>query len=292
MTRSPLRCCISMIWSSALLQASSSLSIGRTRTWPRSLPATEMHFRHFSREFVVNVCDCGKKPLRVILNHHCHAARRRDTLNKIIDCFSRFLSLSLSLSYQRRRLETSSYHLASLATGRTQPLWSESFESLMDKWIVGILIYVLCFKIIMPQRVFICILTVSGVRFVFASHIFFLPVRAVCVFCTSRFHAALIEAKQTWIPLCIVAYKFTGLSVTLIPPHAVQLCKYICDKQKHAHTQTNIYYPPVSADHASIALPLWDLVPGSTRCSMYSQMLILGSEFAQNSSLRHQYYHT
>ena len=52
MTRSPLRCCTSIIWSSALVQASSSLSIGRTCAWPRRLPVTEMNFRHFSREFV------------------------------------------------------------------------------------------------------------------------------------------------------------------------------------------------------------------------------------------------
>jgi len=51
MTRSPLQCCTSIIRSSALVQVSSSLSIGRTCAWPRRLPATEMHFRHFSREF-------------------------------------------------------------------------------------------------------------------------------------------------------------------------------------------------------------------------------------------------
>ena len=52
MTRSPLQCCTSIIRSSALVQASSSLSTGRTCAWPRSLPVTEMHFRHFSREFL------------------------------------------------------------------------------------------------------------------------------------------------------------------------------------------------------------------------------------------------
>jgi len=46
----PLRCCTSIIWSSALVQALSSLSIGRTCAGPRRLPVTEMHFRHFSRE--------------------------------------------------------------------------------------------------------------------------------------------------------------------------------------------------------------------------------------------------
>ena len=51
MTRSPLRCCTSIIQSSALVQASSSLSIGRTCAWPWRLPVTEMNFRHFSREF-------------------------------------------------------------------------------------------------------------------------------------------------------------------------------------------------------------------------------------------------
>jgi len=55
MTRSPLRCCTSIIRSSALVQDSSSLSIGRTCACPRRLPVTEMHFRHFSRECV---CVC------------------------------------------------------------------------------------------------------------------------------------------------------------------------------------------------------------------------------------------
>jgi len=53
MMRSPLRCCTSIIRSSALVQASSSLSIGRTCAWPRRLPITEMHFRHFSCEFFI-----------------------------------------------------------------------------------------------------------------------------------------------------------------------------------------------------------------------------------------------
>jgi len=50
MTRSPLRCCTSIIQSSALVQASSSWFMGRTRARPRRLPVTEMHFRRFSRE--------------------------------------------------------------------------------------------------------------------------------------------------------------------------------------------------------------------------------------------------
>ena len=52
MTRSALRCCTSIIRSFALVQASSSLSIGRTCAWPWRLPVTEMLFRHFSREFI------------------------------------------------------------------------------------------------------------------------------------------------------------------------------------------------------------------------------------------------
>jgi len=52
MTQSALQCCTSIIQSSALVQASSSLSIGRTCAWPRRAPVTEMHFRHYSREFI------------------------------------------------------------------------------------------------------------------------------------------------------------------------------------------------------------------------------------------------
>jgi len=33
--------------------AVATLSIGRTCAWPRRLPVTEMHFRHFSRQFTV-----------------------------------------------------------------------------------------------------------------------------------------------------------------------------------------------------------------------------------------------
>jgi len=54
MTRSPLQCYTSIIRSSALVQASTSLSIGRTCAWPRRLPVTEMHFCHFSHEFLNN----------------------------------------------------------------------------------------------------------------------------------------------------------------------------------------------------------------------------------------------
>jgi len=53
-------CCTSIIRSSALVQASSSLPIGRTCAWPRRLPVTEMHFRHFAREFRIEI---SKNPL-------------------------------------------------------------------------------------------------------------------------------------------------------------------------------------------------------------------------------------
>jgi len=46
MTRLPLRCCTSIIQSSALVQASSSLSMGRTRAWPQNLSPTNFYFRH------------------------------------------------------------------------------------------------------------------------------------------------------------------------------------------------------------------------------------------------------
>jgi len=51
MTRSPLRCCASIIQSSMLVQASSSLSISRPCAWPRRLLVTRIHFRHFLHEF-------------------------------------------------------------------------------------------------------------------------------------------------------------------------------------------------------------------------------------------------
>jgi len=41
----------SIIRSSVLVQASSSLSMGRTRAWPQSSPIKEIYFRHFSCEF-------------------------------------------------------------------------------------------------------------------------------------------------------------------------------------------------------------------------------------------------
>jgi len=46
MTRSPLRCRTSIIQSSALVQASSSLSMGRTRAWLRGSLHHKL-FRHF-----------------------------------------------------------------------------------------------------------------------------------------------------------------------------------------------------------------------------------------------------
>ena len=47
MTRSPLQCCTSIIRSSALVQASFSLSIGRTCAWPRRLPVNRNAFSPF-----------------------------------------------------------------------------------------------------------------------------------------------------------------------------------------------------------------------------------------------------
>jgi len=46
MMRSPLRCCTSIIRSSTLVQASSSLSMVRTRAWPRTSSSTKIYFRH------------------------------------------------------------------------------------------------------------------------------------------------------------------------------------------------------------------------------------------------------
>ena len=47
--RSPLRCCTSIIRSSALVQASSSLSVGRTCAGPRGSLHQKLYFRHFFR---------------------------------------------------------------------------------------------------------------------------------------------------------------------------------------------------------------------------------------------------
>ena len=53
MTRSLLRYCTSIIRSSALVQASSSLSMGSTRTWPRGgYPSQKCIFAIFARVFV------------------------------------------------------------------------------------------------------------------------------------------------------------------------------------------------------------------------------------------------
>jgi len=46
MTRSPLRCCTSIIRPSALSQASSSLSMVRTRAWLRTSSSTKFYFCH------------------------------------------------------------------------------------------------------------------------------------------------------------------------------------------------------------------------------------------------------
>ena len=56
MTRSPLWCCTSIIRSSALVQASSSLSMGHTRTLSRGSLHQEFYFGHFfARVFQVIV---------------------------------------------------------------------------------------------------------------------------------------------------------------------------------------------------------------------------------------------
>jgi len=55
MTRSPLRCYTSIIRSSALVLASSSLSMGRARTWPTEATRHRNVFSPFSREFSIVV---------------------------------------------------------------------------------------------------------------------------------------------------------------------------------------------------------------------------------------------
>jgi len=58
MTRSPLRCLISIIQSSALVQASSSLSMGHSRAWARPAEATRNRnpcLPFFARVFSSNI---------------------------------------------------------------------------------------------------------------------------------------------------------------------------------------------------------------------------------------------
>jgi len=57
MTRSPLGCRTSIIRSSALVQASSSLSMGRTRAWSQGSLHQEFFFGHFSARFSEPVDD-------------------------------------------------------------------------------------------------------------------------------------------------------------------------------------------------------------------------------------------
>ena len=51
MTWSPLRCYTSIIWSSAFVQASSTLSMGRARTWPTEATRHRNAFLPFSHGF-------------------------------------------------------------------------------------------------------------------------------------------------------------------------------------------------------------------------------------------------
>jgi len=70
MTRSPLWCCTSVIWSSTLIHPSSSLSIGPARTWPTETTRHRNAFSPFSRGFLINLEDqipgggCTKDTLR------------------------------------------------------------------------------------------------------------------------------------------------------------------------------------------------------------------------------------
>jgi len=57
MTRLPLRCRASIIQSSALVQASSCLSLGLARTWPWGSLHPEFYFRHFFAR--VSPWSCG-----------------------------------------------------------------------------------------------------------------------------------------------------------------------------------------------------------------------------------------
>ena len=71
MTRSPLRCSTSIIRSSALVQASSSLSISCTRAWPRSSPSTKFYFRHgFWMQLVEQAVSQGAMALHTMHQQH------------------------------------------------------------------------------------------------------------------------------------------------------------------------------------------------------------------------------
>jgi len=68
-TRSPLRCRTSIIQSSALVQASSSLSISRTRACPQSSPSTKFYFRHGFRG-LFQICHFHPLPLAPFFRHY------------------------------------------------------------------------------------------------------------------------------------------------------------------------------------------------------------------------------
>jgi len=55
MTRSPLLCRTSIILSSAMVQASSSLSMGRTRAWLRGSLHQEFYFHHFLARILIDM---------------------------------------------------------------------------------------------------------------------------------------------------------------------------------------------------------------------------------------------
>jgi len=58
MTQSLLQCCTNIIRSSALVQASFSLSMGRTRAGPRGSLHQKFYFRHFSVRVFFDGEDC------------------------------------------------------------------------------------------------------------------------------------------------------------------------------------------------------------------------------------------
>ena len=71
MTRSPLRCRTSIIRSSVLVQASSSLSMGRTRAWPRSSPHQSDFRPWFSRASLYVAIFASKQTSILTIHNKC-----------------------------------------------------------------------------------------------------------------------------------------------------------------------------------------------------------------------------
>jgi len=119
MTQSPLRCCTSIIRSSALVQASFSLSMDPTCAWPRKSLHQKFYFRYF---FARISYDYGKP-----LNQNTPFSSSTGSLSNLL-ASSLWMQCTTPSSNTHKLLTSTSANLPATQTSRRHPPNDRGFD--------------------------------------------------------------------------------------------------------------------------------------------------------------------